>query len=118
MQIYTIQSPKNDSLVELHTYPVGIVDHALGLVGAEQTGLLNFQDVTNPAATSVPVGTTLDWTSFKLAQAPATADKPANTVTYARDSQGGKWVAFPAGSNAWSVKWKDGEWSSGDWRGL
>ena len=87
-------------LYELHRYPVGIVDHALALVGAEARGLMDLTDVPNPAVTKFPTGTKCDWDSFSL-------DAKDKTVDYA-GSSGGRWVAFPSGTGGeWSVKWKD-----------
>ena len=81
---------------------------ALAVVGAN--GLLDFSSLADPAAVTVPVGTTVDWTSFSL---------EGGDVKYAGAGGEGRWVAFPtAGAGGvvkrgseegWSVKWKDGE---------
>lgn len=100
VQVYTVESP-NKGQVELHTYPIGIVDHVLGLVGAG--GVLNLSDITNPSSTEFTPGTTVDWTSFKFG---GDGDK-GNSVTYA--GKAGGWIAVPAGYEAWTVKWYDGK---------
>ncbi|KAK1768352.1 hypothetical protein QBC33DRAFT_513967 [Phialemonium atrogriseum] len=95
----------SNQLVELHTYPIGIVDHALALSGAgEQLDLVN---LVNPAATTSAGGDdTYDWTSFSLDSQPRDAGKPANCVDYSAD-RAGRWVAIPAGNeDEWSVKWQ------------
>jgi hypothetical protein len=103
VKFYTMPSQEATGLVELHTYPVGIIDHTLALVGGQ--GLLSLKDVANPAATSFPTGTTCDWRSFSM--------QDTETLTYAGSSQSsGRWVAFPSGIGSWAVKWKDGECTS------
>ena len=93
---------------------------ALAVVGAN--GLLDFSSLADPAAVAVPVGTTVDWTSFRL---------EGGDVKYAGAGGEGRWVAFPTAGGVverssreegalapvkrgegWSVKWKDGELGS------
>ena len=92
-------------MYELHTYPVGVVDHALGLVG-NNGGLLQLTDVTMPASTTFPVGTTCDWTSFSLGGS-RDPDTEGDTLQY--NGAKGKWVAFPGASGTWKVTWLTGE---------
>ena len=112
VQFYTIPSNKSSGLLELHTYPIGFVDHALAVVGSQ--GLLVFRDITNPAATSIPVGTILDYSSFSFGEKPATNDTSANVLRYASGSRRGKWVAFPQNGGDWTVMWRDGEFRGAD----
>ena len=56
----------SDGKVELHSYPIGIMDHALGLVGKTRDSLKAFTDLANPAATAFPADTVADWTSFTM----------------------------------------------------
>lgn len=94
--------PSGDSgTVELHTYPVGIVDHALAVVGSE--GLLPFVEIVNPArSSSCARGSQCDWTSFGVAK------DPPQLLTYVRGPEDkGMWVAIKATKNEWTVKWKD-----------
>ncbi|KAK3694708.1 hypothetical protein B0T22DRAFT_533703 [Podospora appendiculata] len=103
VRFYTVPNAKTGN-VELHTYPVGVVDHALALVGSESHGLLDFSDVVNPASTTFPTGTKCDYTSFRLSAGEQVAAD--NTLVYAGASNG-RWVVFPTGNGAeWSVKWK------------
>ena len=70
-------------------------------------GVLELASLTNPAAVTVPKGTTLEWTGFDLA---AGADTEAGALGYAGKTGG--WVVFPEGSSKdqrWAVKWKDGK---------
>ncbi|KAK0618267.1 hypothetical protein B0T17DRAFT_464697, partial [Bombardia bombarda] len=95
---------KETSMVELHTYPVGVVDHALALIGSESQGLLDLSDVVNPDSFTTPKGTKCDWKSFHL----ASSGDSVNTLTYGGAGKNGRWVAFPSGNGAeWTVKWKD-----------
>ena len=88
------------------------MDHALAVVGSQ--GLLVFQDITNPGATSVPVGTILDYSSFSLGEKTATNDTAANVLRYASGNHRGKWVAFPQSDGDWTVMWRDGEFRDAD----
>ncbi|KAM7195100.1 hypothetical protein V8F20_007650 [Naviculisporaceae sp. PSN 640] len=100
VKFYPVPGPST-GLFELHrTTTTGEQDvHNIALVGAETGGLLDLADVKNPAATTFPKGTKVDWNSFSL-------DKETNSVVYA-GAPGGRWVAFPSGNNGeWSVKWK------------
>lgn len=104
VQFYTLDGSKPGE-TELHTYPIGIVDHALALRGEGEQ--LDFIDVVNPAAVTVPSGETYDWTSFNLAAESAGSDKPANCLEYVTESAG-RWAAIPSGNDGeWSVKWQD-----------
>lgn len=106
VQFYTVNGGKPGH-VELHTYPIGIVDHALALRGAGEQ--LDFLNVVNPATIPVPAGEIYDWTSFSLAADPEDAGKPANCLDYAA-GEDGRWVAVPSGNEGeWSVKWQGGK---------
>ncbi|EON96892.1 hypothetical protein UCRPA7_7698 [Phaeoacremonium minimum UCRPA7] len=105
VKVYTVPSGTGQKgMYELHTYPVGVVDHALGLVG-NNGGLLQLTDVTMPASTTFPVGTTCDWTSFSLGGS-RDPDTEGDTLQY--NGAKGKWVAFPGASGTWKVTWLTG----------
>lgn len=113
---------------EMHTYPIGIVDHTLALVGTN--GLYSFVDLTNPAATTFPVGTAALWSEWCLKNfppitiqcVPAISDGSAtiseipevprdNLVYYGGKGAGNEhagWQAFPTGNNEWDIKWNNG----------
>ena len=95
-QVYPIESP-NKGQVELHTWPIGIVDHVVGLIGSE--AILELKDLVMPASTTWPVGTAVDWTSFVMNFDPASKDT-AGELSYAR---GGRWVAFPGRDGGYTV---------------
>ena len=105
MRFYPVRNPTT-GLSELRAADSS--GAALAVVGAN--GLLDFSSLADPAAVTVPVGTTVDWTSFSL---------EGGDVKYAGAGGEGRWVAFPtAGAGGvvkrgseegWSVKWKDGE---------
>ncbi|KAJ9157437.1 hypothetical protein NKR23_g44 [Pleurostoma richardsiae] len=113
VQVYTVPSAKQDT-VELHTYPIGIVDHALGLVGAG--GLLQLTDVANPARANetLPAGTTCDYKSFSLEEArgpvtsaPAAAAGKGTRLGY--QGAKGSWIAFPGAKSSWKVNFYNGQ---------
>ena len=105
VKVYTVPSGTGQKgLYELHTYPIGIVDHALGLVG--NGGLLQLTDVAQPASTTFPVGTTCDWTSFSLGGS-RDPDIKGDTLQY--NGARGKWVAFPGAGGSWKVTWLTGK---------
>ncbi|KAI0105126.1 hypothetical protein GGR51DRAFT_204539 [Nemania sp. FL0031] len=90
VRVYQTGSEKK-GCTELHTYPVGIVDHALGLVGSN--GLMTLTDMVNPEGTKPGNGL---WDAFRVSNSRLTNDGQ------------GTWVAFPTGKSSWSVKWADG----------
>jgi hypothetical protein len=98
VQVYTMPS-KDGKNVQLHTYPVGVVDHALALSG--QGALLSFTDVINPGKTS---SSSIDWNSFNI-NTSSSSTKPANSLEY-RGTMLGKWVATNIGSNEWLVQYR------------
>ncbi|KAI1111459.1 hypothetical protein F5Y14DRAFT_425077 [Nemania sp. NC0429] len=94
VRVYQAASEKK-GCIQLHTYPIGIVDHALGLVGSD--GLMTLTDMVNPAAPPKPAdGQVAEWDSFRVSDTKLTTDRV------------GKWVAFPISESSWSVKWTDG----------
>ncbi|RYP03642.1 hypothetical protein DL764_005021 [Monosporascus ibericus] len=93
VQVFTLESKKK-GLVELHTYPIGIVDHALGLQGPP--GLLTFVDLVNPRMGDPEDGTVKVWDTFRVSDG-----KLIN------EGQG-EWCAFPLQTGGWVVKWYDG----------
>lgn len=93
IRIYQTGSEKK-GCSELHTYPVGIVDHALGLLGSN--GLMTLMDMVNPSGTKPADGLVMEWDGFRVANSKLTNDGQ------------GTWVAFPTGTRSWSVKWADG----------
>ncbi|KAI1128341.1 hypothetical protein F5Y10DRAFT_265252 [Nemania abortiva] len=93
VRVYQSSSEKK-GCTELHTYPVGIVDHALGLVGSN--GLMTLTDMVNPAGTKPGDGVEALWDAFRVSNSRLTNDGK------------GTWVAFPTGTTSWSVKWADG----------
>ncbi|KAK0667358.1 hypothetical protein QBC41DRAFT_396087 [Cercophora samala] len=100
-KFYPIRNPQTN-LLELHSPSSSTT---LALVGTH--GLLSLSALPNPAAVTVPTGTTLDWQNFDLSE-----DDAAGSLTYAGSSKQGSWVAFPVGSKGqageeWAVKWKD-----------
>ncbi|KAI1104986.1 hypothetical protein F4804DRAFT_305643 [Jackrogersella minutella] len=94
IKVYTTESEKA-GCSELHTYPVGIIDHSVGLLGPP--GLLNLVDMINPHTINPGEGDVAQWDTFRL-----TEGKLKNDVE-------GQWLAFPAASgDSWNVKWSDG----------
>ena len=80
--------------MELHTYPIGIVDHTLGLEGPE--GLLAFVEMVDPKGEKDGDGVVRKWDTFRL-----TEDE-----TLVNDGDG-QWYAFPTHDDGWIVKWYD-----------
>jgi len=98
VHFYTVVNPTT-GLAELHTSsPVN--DATLTLIGSN--GVLDFTPLKNPAAVTVPVGTTVDWTSFELDE----GTPGEGTVKYV--GKEGRWVMFPEGDE-WELKWRSGE---------
>ncbi|KAI1373193.1 hypothetical protein F4677DRAFT_430522 [Hypoxylon crocopeplum] len=93
LRVYPINSQK-EGCNELHTYPVGIVDHSIGLVG--EPGLLTLVDMVNPHSVQPGEGTVAMWDTFRI-----TDGKVSNNAD-------GQWLAFPGPGNSWTVKWSDG----------
>jgi hypothetical protein len=95
--------------VELHTYPIGIVDHALAVTGSASDTLKSLSDVTMPGMGVQPAGQTADYKSFTMAGTGSGANgaKPAGAqVSYS--GAPGSWVAIPRDSDNWAVNWYDG----------
>ncbi|KAL1902851.1 hypothetical protein Sste5346_000762 [Sporothrix stenoceras] len=119
---------------ELHSYPIGIVDHALGLNGTAKDGIRYLVDVTNPsynASAGSDGGNSPDWKSFTLDNygsnnVDANGDDgraeidieinlakripppmPLNGFYYGSNGHG-KWVLIQRGSNTFVAAWYDG----------
>ncbi|KAJ2904725.1 hypothetical protein MKZ38_007343 [Zalerion maritima] len=132
LEFYVIEGV-SEGTWEIHTYPIGIVDHALGLVG--MNGLLKFTDITNPAATSYTEGTTAIWTEWGLDKFPPIViqdngiacvpvesseevgvgkrEVPRDQLVYYSGKGAGneyaKWMAFPGdGEGDWNIFWNNG----------
>ncbi|KAK8878889.1 hypothetical protein PGQ11_000183 [Apiospora arundinis] len=93
VQVYPASSEKSGCST-LHTYPIGIVDHAIAVSG--QGPFRDFIDVTMPAGLSTSNSTT-NWDSFQMAE------------DHLKLDIGGQWVAFPDPNEGWNVKWFDGK---------
>ncbi|KAF3064356.1 hypothetical protein GL218_01033 [Daldinia childiae] len=93
VKVYTVDSEKQ-GCNELHTYPVGIVDHSIGLMGPPD--LLTLVDMMNPQTVKPGEGDIAQWDTFQL-----TDGKVTNNAE-------GQWLAFPNGHDTWKVKWTDG----------
>ncbi|KAK3937174.1 hypothetical protein QBC46DRAFT_393276 [Diplogelasinospora grovesii] len=119
LQVYAVAN-RDTGGIELHRYyltpPGDDVDHALALVGSPQAqGLMTFSDVKDPAtaAGALPQGTTCDWTSFVIAEAPDNNSEGSKQPCLGYAAGNGRWVAFPSGNNdddgdeEWSVMWKE-----------
>jgi hypothetical protein len=98
-KFYPVRNPQT-GLSELHS--TSSKTTTLALVGTH--GLLDLSALPDPAAVTVPTGTTLDWQNFDLSE-----DDTAGSLTYAGSNKQGGWVAFPTGKGQgeWAVKWKD-----------
>ncbi|ETS73109.1 hypothetical protein PFICI_15284 [Pestalotiopsis fici W106-1] len=86
---YPIPNQTKPGRSSLHTYPVGIVDHVLGLKGSD--GLYSLVDVTNIGQS----GAAAFYDGFILRNNLVSHEIPGN------------WVAFPVG-NGWQIKRYDG----------
>ncbi|KAI0442685.1 hypothetical protein F4803DRAFT_351254 [Xylaria telfairii] len=93
VRVYQTSSEKQ-GCSQLHTYPVGIVDHALGLVGSN--GLMTLTDMVNPSGAKPANGLITQWDSFRISNSKLTNDGA------------GSWVVFPTTKDSWTVKWTDG----------
>ncbi|KAH8673492.1 hypothetical protein BX600DRAFT_433118 [Xylariales sp. PMI_506] len=92
VQVYALASDTTPGDVSLHTYPIGIVDHGLGLNGTIGDGLADLADFVNPGQTEASI---THWNTFKIEGGLVTQDLA------------GQWLAFPA-AGGWSIKWYDG----------
>ena len=77
---------------QLHTYPVGIVDHALARF--RSNGMMTLTDMVNPAGAKPEDA---EWDAFRVSDGKLTNDGQ------------GRWVAFPGREGSWSLKWTDGK---------
>ncbi|CAJ2504718.1 Uu.00g121120.m01.CDS01 [Anthostomella pinea] len=93
IKVYQTDS-KKEGCKELHTYPIGIVDHSLGLVGPP--ALLTFVDMVNPDGADPGNGAVAMWDTFRVEDGKVTNDAE------------GQWLAFPDVKKSWKVKWSDG----------
>lgn len=91
--VYTTEGSK-EGLLELHTYPVGVVDHALGLHGPP--GLLNLVDLANPEKETDDDDLVKVWDTFRIEDGKLLNDGE------------GEWYSFPARRGGWILKWYDG----------
>ena len=127
------------SYYELHSYPIGIVDHALGLNGSATDSIRYLVDVTNPnrtASAGSGGGNTPDYKSFTLgnfnSNVGGSSDNgddgraeidieinltkrlppslPLNGFSYGGTGHG-KWLLVQRGSNTFVAGWYDGEFA-------
>lgn len=98
VKFYPVRNPDTE-LDELRSTASG----ALAVVGAN--GLLDFAALADPEAVEAPDGTTVDWTSFRL----AAGEAEGGAVEYVGKGAEGRWIAFPVKGDEerWSVKWRD-----------
>lgn len=94
VRVYQTSSEKK-GCSQLHTYPIGIVDHALALVGSD--GLMALKDMVNPSGAKPETGLVMEWDTFRVTDSKLTNDGK------------GTWVAFPSTEPGWTVKWTDGK---------
>lgn len=105
-QVYTGSSAGAcPNSVNLHTWPIGIVDHALGLVGSD--GYLDFVDLTAPAGRRENSTATYSWDEFQLTEGGDPGSqivwKPGKTVKPG-------WVAFPGAEvGDWVIRYYDND---------
>ncbi|CAK7202772.1 hypothetical protein SEUCBS139899_005499 [Sporothrix eucalyptigena] len=118
---------------ELHSYPIGIIDHALGLNGSSSDGVRYLVDVANPNKTASNTnggdGASPDWQSFTLGDFDSNSnggtpgdedaldisvvDKrippplPLNTFSYGGAGHG-KWLLFQGANSGYIAAWYDG----------
>jgi hypothetical protein len=113
LRFYALET-KVKGLYEFHTWPIGFVDHALGLVGTE--GLFTFQDLTNPrkdpetgVSTTSVGGEPTAWTQFTLGGIDPQTGASTPKVSFGTPDVS-FWAVWPAaqGHGAWDVKWYDG----------
>lgn len=97
LQVYTTESSK-DGLMEIHTYPIGIVNHALGLHGPK--GLMNLVDMVNPQGEKDDDVVQV-WDTFRMAEDGELLN-----------DGGGQWYTFPVRRGGYIVKWYDGKLGS------
>ncbi|KAI5919641.1 hypothetical protein F4810DRAFT_686404 [Camillea tinctor] len=93
VRVYQTDSSK-EGLKELHTYPVGIVDHSLGLKGPP--GLMTFVDMVSPGSADPGDGQIVAYDTFRMTEGKVT------------NNGDGQWLAFPGQDQSWQVKWSDG----------
>ncbi|KAI1177074.1 hypothetical protein F4777DRAFT_225743 [Nemania sp. FL0916] len=96
VKVYQTKS-EMEGHIQLHTYPIGIVDHALALVGSD--GLMNLRDMVNPSATK-PDDEVMEYDKFQV-----------STNNMLTNDDSGRWVALPTPAEAeesWTVRWTDG----------
>ncbi|KAH9886624.1 hypothetical protein F4778DRAFT_786722 [Xylariomycetidae sp. FL2044] len=93
VRVYETASAK-EGCKELHTYPVGFVDHSLALIGSP--GLLTLEELTNPGRDEPDDGKVMLWDTFIFEDAKV------------KNDASGQWLAFPSADNGWQVKWADG----------
>ncbi|KAH7002067.1 hypothetical protein EDB80DRAFT_70038 [Ilyonectria destructans] len=98
---------ENSEVVSLPTYPVGIVEHALGLVG--KNGYLEFQDLTQPSGHNtddLDSTETYSWKEFALGEPD---DDNLRELTWGVKDAIPGWIALPIGDNQWKIKNYDGD---------
>ena len=96
---------------EFHTYPIGIIDHVIGLVGEPDSGFYGLRDIVPPANGRIVAGgdNIVSWTEFTLT-APAGAKDDSEMAVSFVNATASKWYAFPRGApQNWEVNWWDGE---------
>jgi hypothetical protein len=110
LRFYTIQS-RNKTTFELHTWPIGFVDHALALVGPPDSGLFAFQDLTNPhsdpAGSAVGQDQPATFTDFVLGGPDPETGREVSMLSFGPGKS--RWVAFPRANGEWEIKWYDGK---------
>ncbi|KPM46076.1 hypothetical protein AK830_g509 [Neonectria ditissima] len=100
----SIQGYKSNDWV-LSTYPIGIVEHALGLTG--HSGYLDFVDLVQPSGHKPNrKGQTYSWQNFTIGDLGGKGDyKDTNELWLgASDDSDPGWIASPIGNEEWVIK--------------
>lgn len=102
--VYGIQSLDSKDMTELHTYPIGIVDHVLALVGTKD--LLTLKDEVHVGSSfpSEGNGTVVDADHFQVID---------GFLKYA-GGMGGEWALYPA-TAGYVLRWYAGGITTDDY---
>ena len=104
LEVYTVKSPdfnEKFGLLELHTWPIGIVDHVIGIAGS--SSMSSLVGITNPANPnlSTPKPPVVSWNMFHF-----DGNEKNGTVDYQRGSA--NWISRPVTASGYGVELWDG----------
>jgi hypothetical protein len=103
LEVFAVPGARSDQVV-LHTYPIGIQDTVVAIVG--DNDLYNLATLQDPVLQGLRPNNTVDWSFTMAMRGDRERNEPENSLRYL--SKPGSWVVFPhvSGKGEFVVKFR------------